>query len=438
MPYIKDYNNWFSLNEESKNPTLTKRLRDMGWTVVEGNEDNITYEKSTWQTTKELMQYWINIAPFGYCNSVGKYLSSGQIKYNVGTYSYDMGKRFESKVPGNTNGHLPWNTFFLPEFYYSEKKLYDNIHITTGAFPDGIYNWFNGWFGTDNVNDIKREMKKVFSVSKPFCVGSGNNDIAFKYAHGGGTSITVHDVLFVLEIATAFIPVVGPWISAGFALVDAGIYAAEGDYETAGLYTFLTLIPVIGPVAKKVGGPLIKKIGGETGMKKIASKIDKSGKLKSGKTLTADETELLKSLKQNEEFVKKEVDLYVKQKSADLAKTTTKTKVKTALLDLAKTGAIYGTSSAAYTEVYKKTADSGALGTTEYLKTQGYSNDQWPSIKRAFGSDGTAQQNEMIVKAMKVGWKPGIVVPKEFQTKTYIANLKIEQDGLDKLKEFIA
>jgi len=449
--YIKKYDNWLTLNE-SKNPALTKSLKDAGWTVVEGTDDSNTIEKSAWKTTKDLMDYWSNKgAAFGSCNQIGKYLSTGQIKYNVGTYSYDMGKRFEPKVPSNIAGHKPWNTFFLKEFYQTNSKLYNQIHSTRDAFPDGIYNWFNGWFGTDpkfyegegiylSIHAIKREMERIFSTSKPFCGGAGNNDIRFSYASGASASgdITIHDVLFVIEIATAFIPIVGPWISAGVAMVDAGIYASEGDYETAGLYAFLTLIPAIGPIAKKIGGPVLKKIGGKAGMKKIAGKIDKSGKLKPGQKLTTDEIEVLKSLKNNEAFVKKEVDLYVKQTSATLAKSTTKASIKPALVELAKTGAVYGTASVAYAEVYKKTADSGALGTVEYIKTKGYTKEQWPSLKSAFGSDGTEKQNEMIIKAMKVGWEPGTVVPKEFQTKTYIANLKIEQDGLKKLKEFIA
>ena len=38
-----------------------------------------------------------------------------------------------------------------------------------------------------------------------------------------------HNVSVVLEILTAFIPVVGPFISAGVGLMDASQYAKEGD-----------------------------------------------------------------------------------------------------------------------------------------------------------------------------------------------------------------
>jgi len=43
-----------------------------------------------------------------------------------------------------------------------------------------------------------------------------------------------HTVNTVLQIATAFIPLVGPVISMGIGLADAAMYWNEGDKKTAG------------------------------------------------------------------------------------------------------------------------------------------------------------------------------------------------------------
>ena len=44
-----------------------------------------------------------------------------------------------------------------------------------------------------------------------------------------------HTVNTVLQIGSAFIPVIGPFISAGIGLADAKKYYDEGDTKTAGL-----------------------------------------------------------------------------------------------------------------------------------------------------------------------------------------------------------
>jgi hypothetical protein len=79
-----------------------------------------------------------------------------------------------------------------------------------------------------------------------------------------------HEVLAVLEIGSFFIPVVGPFLSAGLGMLDASIYAAEGDKETAGLTAGLTLLPLIGPIVKKIPG--IKTLGTK-GMEALSKKI---------------------------------------------------------------------------------------------------------------------------------------------------------------------
>ena len=55
--------------------------------------------------------------------------------------------------------------------------------------------------------------------------------------------IDPHILMTVLAIGTAFIPVAGPFISAGIGLADAAMYYKEGDKYMTGLTLAFSLIP---------------------------------------------------------------------------------------------------------------------------------------------------------------------------------------------------
>jgi len=52
---------------------------------------------------------------------------------------------------------------------------------------------------------------------------------------------------------------------------------------------------------------------------------------------------------------------------------------------------------------------------------------EWEEVKTSFGSSGSLQDNILLGKAWSQGWRPGILVPKEFRTQKY-------QNELDKIK----
>ena len=52
-----------------------------------------------------------------------------------------------------------------------------------------------------------------------------------------------HDIIDVAAIAVLFIPVAGPFISAGLELVNAGLYYAEGDEGMAAFAALLAVVP---------------------------------------------------------------------------------------------------------------------------------------------------------------------------------------------------
>jgi hypothetical protein len=61
----------------------------------------------------------------------------------------------------------------------------------------------------------------------------------------GSMPVDPHTLMTILAIGTAFIPVAGPFISAGIGLADAALYYEEGDKSSAGLTAAFSMIPFI-------------------------------------------------------------------------------------------------------------------------------------------------------------------------------------------------
>lgn len=139
-----------------------------------------------------------------------------------------------------------------------------------------------------------------------------------------------HNLLTVLQIATAFIPVAGIFISAGIGLLDAKMYYDEGDTKTAGMVAMFSLLPGVGTLTSKIPG--IKQLGAK-GMSALASKLGKGVN-----SLTSIEKNVLLGLKTNEALVKSELNNSVKNIAQKSLSSKINPKVKTSLTTLAKTG----------------------------------------------------------------------------------------------------
>jgi hypothetical protein len=166
-----------------------------------------------------------------------------------------------------------------------------------------------------------------------------------------GTSEYQHDVLSVLELGSLFVgpagSIIGPLLSAGFGLGNAGLYAKEGDMKSAGLFALFSLLPFVDKI------PGFKKIS-ESVFNNLAKKLSsKGGKI----TLTPLENGILKSIKANEGVLKSELNNKVKQMAINSLKTTkglTPNTVKN-LVGISKFGLAIGASlgtGVAYDETY--------------------------------------------------------------------------------------
>ena len=105
-----------------------------------------------------------------------------------------------------------------------------------------------------------------------------------------------HTIATIFSIGTAFIPVVGPFISAGIGLADAALYYKEGDKNAADLTAAFSMIPFISMI------PGVKQLGSK-GMALLASKVAKGSK-----SFTASEIQVLNAIKENESLIRKGLD----------------------------------------------------------------------------------------------------------------------------------
>lgn len=103
-----------------------------------------------------------------------------------------------------------------------------------------------------------------------------------------------HTVNTILEIGTAFIPFIGPFLSAGIGLMDAAQYYDEGDKTSAGLTAAFSMIPFIGKI------PGVKELGSR-GMAALASKLISKTKL------TKAESEIVNSIVHYQPHIQKEL-----------------------------------------------------------------------------------------------------------------------------------
>jgi hypothetical protein len=107
-----------------------------------------------------------------------------------------------------------------------------------------------------------------------------------------------HTIATIFAIGAAFIPVVGPFISAGIGLADAALYYKEGDNKAAGLTAAFSMLPFAGKVVSKIPG--VKELGAK-GMAALASKLSK------GVELVGKELSTFKSIAQNADLIKQEL-----------------------------------------------------------------------------------------------------------------------------------
>jgi hypothetical protein len=138
-----------------------------------------------------------------------------------------------------------------------------------------------------------------------------------KKAEDSLLNIDKHTAMTILQIGTAFIPFVGPFISAGIGLADAAMYYNEGDKKTAGLVGIFSMIPGVGGLSSKMGlGKWSAKALGEIG-KKISF----------GSKLTPIESQVANRVAQYKQLIQTEMNKIGKDATIQSGKNAVKKKI---------------------------------------------------------------------------------------------------------------
>jgi hypothetical protein len=148
-----------------------------------------------------------------------------------------------------------------------------------------------------------------------------------------------HNVNTILAIGTAFIPIIGPFLSAGIGLMDAAQYYQEGSKTEAGVAAFFSLLPGLGKVVQKIPG--ITQLG-QKGMAALGSKIVNK------QALTKVEQEIINFIGINIDLVRNEANNSIKSMAAKgLNKVGNNPTTKKIVNSAATTGLEYGTTKTA-------------------------------------------------------------------------------------------
>jgi hypothetical protein len=156
----------------------------------------------------------------------------------------------------NKNKITPlYANFILSDFYFQWGKLVQDVVASTNNnatvyFPEGVYNFMASFYDSVNASQIKG----VYDRAKPTCVG------------GGLTAEEGHKVIEGLQIASMFIPFVGPLLAAGLGIADSAIYFSEGKNAEAGLTMAFSVLPFASeiPALKGIGSATFEKIAEKT------------------------------------------------------------------------------------------------------------------------------------------------------------------------------
>jgi len=280
-----------------------------------------------------------------------------------------------------------------------------------------------------------------------------------------------HCVLPVLEVAAFALSGPFGWgVALGVSMVigsiDAAMYYKEGDKEVAGLVLFLTVLPGIPSVVKKF--PFVKEWG-EAGAKKIAGRIiaeESISKLEQYqlKALSTETAQAYIKKEAVKERIRKAIPLGVREEVIEGILKYTPVQQQF-LIKFVKEAAPYVAAAVSYIKIYDAVAKTGVMGPKDLIrKSWGREPDdkakiissrffarlvnqevelpdyetEWDFIKVMFNSSGSAEDNELMVKAIKSGWNPfelgSGVVPKPFRTtgyKEWVDNVLGNQDVID-------
>lgn len=256
------------------------------------------------------------------------------------------------------------------------------------------------------------------------------------------TTGSIHDVLSLLQIVSVIIPVAGPFISLGLGLVDSGIYYAEGEKEMAALTLGLSILfdlPILKAGFGSIGKGAISNLTDEEIIQMSKAILENDTK-NLPKNLDETLKALEKEMKSNPS-VRKEYEKVIQQKSKEilgnkpvvdgLSPNTKAALGKAAAGKMAGQTFVAGTVGAGLPLTAKGGYEVTKPLIRGNIKTQVEAEGlNWESVKKIFGSTGSAEDNQKLLDAWLLGWRPGLDVPEKYQTEIYKQNQKAELEKI--------
>ena len=160
---------------------------------------------------------------------------------NFDTFNIEMSKTVNSYLE-NVEGLKPPFFMILENFYFDSGKIvedlnksfkYDKNAYKSELFPDGWWNWFTTYFGTDNYSNIVNNIKKIDTINLPKVTSKVKvkvEDTTSLLEYLGECFIDYHCAMDVASIAVLAIPAVGPIVSMGLDFINAAAYGVEASY----------------------------------------------------------------------------------------------------------------------------------------------------------------------------------------------------------------
>lgn len=235
----------------------------------------------------------------------------------VDSFNEDMAKKVNSLTDNSVKGWKPSQYTFLQNFYFDYGKImndltnafkYDKNADKSDLFPDGWWNWFITYWGSNNLNNIKThpdpQNVKVTDKNK---YEKGYTMWSTEFLHDAASFVEMGTLILGL-IPSPLSPIL-LGVSTGAGLADAGVYFAEGDKYMGSMMLALEIIP---------GGEFYKVFKGS----KTATKLGREG------TMELLENGAKKTLKGSDEIAFQQLKQELKVVAPELAKGVQKQIVK--------------------------------------------------------------------------------------------------------------
>lgn len=200
-----------------------------------------------------------------------------------------------------------------------------------------------------------------------------------------------HDVATVMSIVTAFVPVIGPYLSAGFMAMDAYQYHKEGNDQMAGLLAIFAAIPFFGSTLRLAAAPILARMA-PASKKILARKIIA---YQAGKKVTFTKAEqiVLKDIAGNPKLIQQ-------QMRREAAKAAAKRRLST---QLALGGGKFGLEVGKYMAITEAWGALYAEMGIDVTKLQASLRPMLENIKRAVEMQTKAPMQQLATPGMNTG-----------------------------------